>query len=97
MTKKTVAHYMKAPSALLRIALVNMQGQTSALMDALNTQGVRRMTKTQMEILKAEIRVELGFKIPPYISTPEEWASAVEASTDAIMEIIKKRNKESEG
>lgn len=59
------------------------------------------MTKIQREILKANIRAELCFKIPPYISSPEEWASAIDKSTDAIsvivdtaMDIIKKRIKE---
>ena len=52
------------------------------------------MTEIQVELLKAQIRVELGFKIPPYISSPEEWTSAVEASTDAVMDIIEKHIKE---
>ena len=95
LIRKTVAHRMRAPSALLRIALVSMQEQKYARMDAPNTQGVRRMTKIQVELLKAQIRVELGFKIPPYISSPEEWASAIEASTDVVMDIIEKHIKES--
>ena len=62
-------------------------------MDALNIQE-GMMTNIQREILKADIRAELCFKIPPYISSPEEWASAIDKSTDAIMDIIKKRIKE---
>ena len=71
-----------------------MQALKYARMDAPNTQGVRRMTETERETLKAEIRLELCFKIPPFISSANEWASAIDASTDAIMEIIGKHDKE---
>jgi len=85
---------MKAPNALLRIVRVNMQALTYARVGAPSSQGVRRMTKIQEELLMAEMKAELSLKIPCYLSSPEEWASAVDASTDAVTEIAKKYIKE---
>ena len=79
MTRKPVAHHMRIPNALLRIVRVSMQALKYAHMGAPSSQGVRRMTETEREILKAEIRLELCFKIPPFISSANEWASAIDA------------------